>query len=362
MDQEETWYPEIRTELELPKYQWWFDALAANDSICVRDTLSKSTKQKRDELVNNRFTLTKRICNTWQGIDTSDSCLFQVTTPFCLAVVHAANENVLELMDHGVDVTIPDENGNNCFHVVVMAAFVKPETECKLQTTFSLLRQNISPMMLKELLMQENDAGFRPLELAANLATFGLFYDIFETKGVYKTGQLRNRIHCLDMYDITDYECPIQGKRHLKSPIRLLTQLDQGSLHQYYIDKVFRSEHMRNWFNWKLRKNFFCIAAVLVVKIVLILSYILFDVQFASREDEINRAQNQRKSNTTNKIYCLEETCDSIFTRPNLWFIGIYITVICILVIFSDIVLFFSAHFESIYKILRYITETRSLQ
>ena len=59
MDQEETWYPEIRTELELPKYQWWFDALAANDSICVRDTLSKSTKQRRDELVNNRFTLTK---------------------------------------------------------------------------------------------------------------------------------------------------------------------------------------------------------------------------------------------------------------------------------------------------------------
>ena len=145
MDQEETWYPEIRTELELPKYQWWFDALAANDSICVRDTLSKSTKQKRDELVNNRFTLTKRICNTWQGIDTSDSCLFQVTTPFCLAVVHAANENVLELIDHGTDVTIPDENGNNCIHVVVIAAFVKPETECKLQTTFSLLRENISP-------------------------------------------------------------------------------------------------------------------------------------------------------------------------------------------------------------------------
>ena len=352
MDQEAI-HPEIKTELELPKYQWWFDALTANDSVCVKDTLSKSTKQRRDELVNNKFTWTKRICNTLHGIDTSDSCLFQVTTPFSLAVAHAANENVLELMDHGVDVTVLDENGNNCIHVLVTAAFVQPETECKLQTTFSHLRQNISPMMLKELLMQENDAGFRPLELAANLTTFGLFYDIFETKGVYKTLHFHNGIYCLDLYDITDYECPFQGKRQLKSPIRLLTHLDQGSLNQHYIDKVFRSEHMRNWFNWKLRKNFLSIAAVLVSKVFLILSYILFDVQFASREDKINRAQNQTKSNTSNKIYCLEETYDSIFTNPNLWFIGSYIILICILVIFSNIVLFFSVHFEN--KRFRYL-------
>ena len=52
--------------------------------------------------------------------------------------------------------------------------------------------------------MQDNDKGFRPLELAANLAVFGLFRDIFETKDVYKTCQLYDGIYCKELYDVTE--------------------------------------------------------------------------------------------------------------------------------------------------------------
>ena len=239
--------------LRLPKYQWWFNTTISNDSKRIKETLSEADKVEKDKLNNNKFTSTKTIYKKFDNIDTSERSLFQIATPFCLAVVYAANDPILEFMDHGADVTVLDHSSNNCIHAMIMAAFIKPEAERKLRQTYLLLCENISPSMLEELLMQENDNGFWPLELAANLAIFGLFHDIFDTKDIYKTYQLYDGIYCKELYDVTEYECLLSGRRLSKSPMRLLAHLDQGSLNNNYIHEVFTSEHITTglFANWE---------------------------------------------------------------------------------------------------------------
>ena len=92
--------------LILPKYQWWFNAIISNDSKIINESLSNLDKQEKEKLINNKFSWTKEIYKTFNNIDTSESALFQIATPFCLAVARAAKNSIQELMDNGVDVTI----------------------------------------------------------------------------------------------------------------------------------------------------------------------------------------------------------------------------------------------------------------
>ena len=74
---------------------------------------------------------------------------------------------------------------------MVTLAFLKPQKEDYIKDLYCIISDYLPRTTLKSILLQEDNDGFRPLELAANTGTFGLFLDIFHTKGVYLT----QRVH-----------------------------------------------------------------------------------------------------------------------------------------------------------------------
>ena len=293
--------------LQLPTYQFWYDAIASDNIKTIKDVLEAlDSKEQIYKLIHGRFTRPKKFYNNFNNIEKISTDCFVVETPFCLAMAYGANDTILEFMDHGVDVAIQDHSGNNCVHVLIITAFFKPEDEEKLRKTFCMFQQNICNGLLKELLMQENDSGFRPLELAADLAVFGFFQDIFESP-VYITNELHDGICTTQLFDITEYESATLGTRASRSPLTMLSLLDLGSACKPHIEEVFEAEYMRKWFKQRFWKSIPSVCVYALLRILLLLNYLFFDIAFISREDTIAHSQKSMSKSFENSTesYCL---------------------------------------------------------
>ena len=69
------------------------------------------------------------------------------------------------------------------------------EAEEYLREVYSLLVTLLPKETMKQLLLQESDTLMRPIEMAANNGTLGLFQDLFETNGVYLTSTYISGVH-----------------------------------------------------------------------------------------------------------------------------------------------------------------------
>ena len=125
---------------------------------------------------------------------------------------------------------------------MVTLAFLKPESEDYLMRIYSVIQNLVPPEVLKVPLFQEDEDGFRPLELASNYATCGLFQSIFSTKEVYLTKEAKQELCLKQYFDITDYES-VEGTRGFKSALRLFSLLDKHAVHNKHIDSLFNSEY-----------------------------------------------------------------------------------------------------------------------
>ena len=81
---------------------------------------------------------------------------------------------------------------------------------------------------------------------------------------------------------------------------------------------------------------------VLLSKFTLILSYILFDIQFAAREDQINE---QVSFNNTEPYY-LQELYGTFLSTLQLWLLGFYIICVCITIVSTNVTQFLRTRSE----------------
>ena len=275
-------------QLELPKYQWWYDAIVNDRQDVIKHHLRSSSTDYRHQLVNGCFSQLN--LDTF-GLNDKDKSFgyepFQVLLPFHLAIAYGASrETISEFLSHGVDLTLKDHHGNNCIHVMVTMAFLKPQKEDYMKDLYCMISDYLPRTTLKSILLQEDKDGFRPLELAANTGTFGLFLDIFHTKGVYLTRECTKGIYLKQYFDIIEYESVTGSRRH-RSPLTLLGLLDMDSVDRKYTEETFTSQHVHQWIKFKYRKNLIFFVLWFISRMILAMGFIIFDNTLIPVEERI---------------------------------------------------------------------------
>ena len=294
-------------QLDLPKFQWWYDAIINDRLDVIKHHLRTSSTDYKNQLVNGRFsqrTIDSYGLNDKEGKFGYES--FQVFLPFNLAIAYCASrETISEFLSHGVDVTLRDHHGNNCIHVMVTMAFLKPGAEDYMKDLYGMISDYLPRTKLKSILLQEDNCGFRPLELAANNGTFGLFLDIFHTRGVYLTRECTRGIYLKQYFDITEYESMTGSRRH-RSPLTCLGLLDMDAVDRKYTEEMFKGQHVHQWIKFKYKKNLIFFILWFLSRMMLATGFIVFDNTFIPIEERIN---DPNLSNMT----CLQRTTSMIF-------------------------------------------------
>ena len=138
-------------QLELPKYQWWYDAIVNDRHDVIKHHLRSSSTDYKHQLVNGCFS---QLNLDSFGLNDRDNSFgyetFQVFLPFHLAIAYGASrETISEFLSHGVDLTLKDHHGNNCLHVMVTMAFLKPQKEDYMKDLYCMISDYLPRTTLK---------------------------------------------------------------------------------------------------------------------------------------------------------------------------------------------------------------------
>ena len=119
------------------------------------------------------------------------------------------------------------------------------ETEEYLREVYALLVTLLPKETMKQLLLQESDTLMRPIEMAANNGTLGLFQDLFETNGVYLTSTYISGVYTKEFYNITEYES-VHGERSQHIILEYLSAMDETCLNSKYIVSYLKRNILKN--------------------------------------------------------------------------------------------------------------------
>ena len=318
-------YSRQKEKLTFPKYKWWYDAIVNDDLPTIKHHLQTSSTKEKNLLLNGRFESFKDLDDDLDDTDDFGYDCLRELNAFSLATAYlASEETLLELLSHGVDLSLQNTQGKNCVHIMITLALLKPETEDNMMNVYSLIQDHAPADVLKTVLFQEDEDGIRPLELASNYTTCGLFQSIFTTRGVYLTKEVTRNLCTKQYIDITDYES-VDGERYWKSPMIFFSMLDKRAVHSKHIDSLFNSEYFNEWVTKRYRKLISFILLWLFLKILLFFAYLAFDGAFLRFEE---RQSGFIKSNETS---CLDQfTYVSSTTDPFTFICIVYIVISCI--------------------------------
>ncbi len=180
----------------------------------------------------------------------------QPKRPFVLAALFGSLRVLDAMLRLGVDVFCTERRRrDNVLHCVVTLAALHPDRERHMCHVFLHLNERLGRDSMMRLLMWENDAEVRPLELAAQLGTFALFRCMFETKGVYLMKVQNNGMFQHKLFDITEYESVSENSRFMRSPLHFLAHMDRGALHNPNTKALVEWEAIRDWGKAKLGQN-----------------------------------------------------------------------------------------------------------
>ena len=209
------------------------------------------------------------------------------------------------------------------------------EAEEYLREVYSLLVTLLSKEKMKQLLLQESDSLMRPIEMAANNGTLGLFQDLFETNGVYLTSTYISGVYTKEFYNITEYES-VHGERYQHIILAYLSAMDETCLNSKYIYELFEKEYIKEWIRNKYRKNIPIIIVWLIIRLIYASAYIIFDNSATINEEKITVFKDPEHVNNTN------ESCLSRSWQPKtsnytvILAIGIYLLAHSVIAISND--------------------------
>ena len=86
-----------RAILQLPKYQWWYNAIQEGDVGTIKHALTKSSEEQKYKLLNGKFFTDKEEkCKIKSRIN-SNHYVFEVTAPLTLALTYSAPKEVISV-------------------------------------------------------------------------------------------------------------------------------------------------------------------------------------------------------------------------------------------------------------------------
>ncbi len=248
--------------------------------VALDDTL-------KQELLNGTYKLNPL------NVTTGSRCRFIFTNhkknilkmdskPLFQSLIYGSLEVFRVLQELGASVFQQDENGFNIIHYLIVAAHHYQEYENKAVEIYEKLARILSPEEIKDLLMMEDKSGLRPLELSVHACSMKLFDAIFNTSGVYLVKIEKRDLEEEKWFDITDYEAPLACYgRGSRSPLYLMTYLDEGILKNPQSLEILHSKTIQMWTEAKLKCNILFIFLWFLIRVGCFLSfYSLIAVNF----------------------------------------------------------------------------------
>ena len=211
-------------------------------------------------------------------------CCFQPKRPFTLAAIFGSFKILKCMLKNGVDTGALDWNQGNVLHCMISFAFFYPHKEPLMCSVFQLLDRSLDRNRMKSLLIQENNLGLRPVEMAAQLGTFGLFHCIFETKEIYLIKAEIHGLFCYKLYDITEYESVTEHNRFMLSPMHFLAHMDQNKLSDPQTAAMMTWTMVRNWTHGKWQQNSLLVCLWFLFRLFFTVLYQVFSISHASEE------------------------------------------------------------------------------
>ena len=229
-------YTNEEDHLELircPKEQEnWSQALINDDNQSIESILSKCSSEEKNNYLNGCFEVSEN-----EKISVKSRCPIglkerEPTESFShslhMAVAFGSHQAVKSLIKHECNVFVTNTNGRNAVHCLIYVSFMRVDIEDEMIEMFRTIKQNVSPITLRDLLMQEDDCGCRPAEYAIHLGVFSIATEILCTNGIFLTSIEYHSRGETRWFEITDYE--ESRDRMSRSPVVLLALVGKNKL------------------------------------------------------------------------------------------------------------------------------------
>jgi hypothetical protein len=234
--------------MPISEFRVWFDAIRSNDTETISTILEELGEDERHRILNAPFAYNVQ---SWKSSDVELGNLFFL--PTILAAAFQAVDALELLHEKGASIYSRDVGGHNIIHALCQLSSFIPSQEANYVQIYELiLKLTKDPVAWKRLLVTENEAGLRPLELAAKFGTFTLFERILNTEGVYKTYLGNFGLFHTAFYDMTEYEFYGKVNRRLQCPLRFFLYLQRNDLKRDDCKKLMNSEVMQKWMSKRI--------------------------------------------------------------------------------------------------------------
>ena len=249
---------------------------AINDDVNLFKSLYYSNVAKQKHYLGGDLNLSTT--ETDIGVDISFVMIYNVTRLFHLAV--CKSKDILKFMiEEGADVTQADRSKHNALHVLCLMTYLDHVSEEQSIEAYDYLTSLIDTNDLKTLLHATGKVGARPIEIAATFNCGALFQKMMNTPDVYVVDTVPYGIYDISYYDVTDYEDVLsQTSRRAFSPIYIFTTLDLKMLPLSETARNFSSPIFQTWAALKLKTSSRYFTLFFLLRILLVLSFLLFDM------------------------------------------------------------------------------------
>lgn len=140
-------------ELPFNIYDFWLHSIRRNDTQAVENTLDIVDDEQKKKLLNGKFIFPDSDDEKKQN----DPLNF--TRAWSIAVSSVSYDVIGSFVRHGVDPCVLYRDENNILHVLIYAAFTKPEEEDKMRDVYAYIQSIISPDIILRMLKMTNVSG-----------------------------------------------------------------------------------------------------------------------------------------------------------------------------------------------------------
>ncbi len=166
-----------KDSIELVYSDKWYQAIRQNEISYISKTLNEADLEIKQHLVNARFGrfAPEEVERNVKKFNLKALHNVQITIAWHFVLTLGSFESINAFLKHGVDVCAMDNKKQNGLHYLVLLSHLDPNLEGKMKKHYKHLVAKLGKEELKAMLMQENIQGLRPLELAMNVGTLGIF-------------------------------------------------------------------------------------------------------------------------------------------------------------------------------------------
>ena len=258
-----------------------FETLVENNFSKLQTMIREATSSEREFMLNGQFNFDNEFLFPCP-------VLRRMSRPLLVEVITGSTDAVELLIKEGADVFQTNTHRENLFHALIAASSLEVlSEEEEAVSVYKHLLTILTGENGKELLMQENKEGLRPLEMAAKLGCVLLYESIQATPNVYVSKTIHIGMTKEEWIDITEYESYEKGNRRHKSPMTMFAYLDRNIALGKKHGDILQCDIVKMWMNCKLKSLQTVLCSFVTLSVLLLMSFYLLATRGMSQSRDM---------------------------------------------------------------------------